>query len=55
MKVIVEIDGVRHKMVRTRKRSDTCVNCSLEKVCTYVVDSACLSGYYRFRKCKEGE
>ena len=42
MKVIVEIDGVRHKMVRT-KATDPCSACSIEKICGYKIGSPCYS------------
>ena len=40
-KIILEIDGVRHKMVRNKVK-DPCRACSLNKFCTYDVGSPCI-------------
>lgn len=42
MKVIVEIDGVRHKMVNNRV-PDVCGACSLFKICSSKIGSPCLN------------
>lgn len=39
--VIVEIDGIRHKLVKT-KCSDVCGTCSIEGACTNIIGSPCL-------------
>lgn len=31
--VVIEIDGVRHRLIRDNKQSGTCGNCSLYKEC----------------------
>ena len=41
MKVIVEINGVRHKMVKGKVK-DTCFACSLNKLCSEKIGSPCL-------------
>ena len=57
-KVIIEIDGVRHKLIRTRGRA-SCTNCSLNATAcgniVGIVGAACVGFYTRFRKCKPGE
>lgn len=40
-KIIVEIDGIRHKMVRNKVK-DPCRACSLNKFCTNNVGSPCI-------------
>lgn len=52
-KVIVEIDGIRHRMFRGRNNVDPCSKCSLEKHCTKIVGSPCLSPYDCFKKEEE--
>ena len=52
-KVILEIDGIRHRMVRGRKNAEPCSKCSLEKQCTNIVGSPCLSLYEYFKKEEE--
>lgn len=47
MKVIVEIDGVRHKMVKNKVK-DPCNACSLSKLCTKKIGSPCLGGNDHF-------
>ena len=42
MKVIVEINGVRHKMVHNRV-NDVCDECSLIEFCTRKIGSPCLN------------
>lgn len=39
--VIVEIDGTRHKMVKTRVGGDLCKRCSLLTSCGIVIDHPC--------------
>lgn len=41
-KVIVEINGVRHKMVHSRVK-DVCHACSLNKLCANKIGSPCLN------------
>ncbi len=52
-KVIVEINGVRHRMIRGRNNVDPCSKCSLEKYCTKIVGSPCLGSYDYFKKVEE--
>lgn len=52
-KVIIEINGVRHYMVRGRNNVDPCSKCSLEKHCTKIIGSPCLSPYDYFKKVEE--
>ena len=33
-KIIIEIDGVKHKLVKDTS-SDTCINCSINHLCYY--------------------
>lgn len=47
MKVIVEIDGVRHKMVKNKVK-DPCNACSLSKLCANKIGSPCLGGNDHF-------
>ena len=51
-KVIVEINGTRHRMVRGRDSIGCCAKCSIEKQCTKVIGSPCL-GAYNFFKAEE--
>lgn len=46
-KIILEIDGVRHKMVRS-KVADPCKACSLNKFCINSVGSPCIGEYDHF-------
>lgn len=56
-KIIVEIDGVRHKLIKT-KVENPCLKCSISDMCRSK-DSLdfmlCTSYYTRYRKCKPGE
>lgn len=52
-KVIVEINGTRHRMIKGRKHVDPCSKCSLEKYCTKIVGSPCLGSYDYFKKMEE--
>jgi hypothetical protein len=60
-KVILEIDGVRHKLINGKETSNPCSKCSLEHMCCnnevlkYTV--LCLRNVpgSRYRKCKPGE
>ena len=45
--VIVEIDGVRHKLINT-KSPNVCATCSIEKECTNVIGSPCLGSKQHF-------
>lgn len=41
-KVIVEIDGIRHKMVSAKSSvEEPCIICSLRKECTSIMGSPC--------------
>lgn len=33
MSIIIEIDGVRHKMVKAKEGTDCCQRCSIRKEC----------------------
>jgi hypothetical protein len=39
--VIVEIDGIRHKLVKT-KCSDVCETCSIQGACNVVISTPCM-------------
>lgn len=55
-KIVLEIDGVRHKLIKTRTY-DPCTKCSLNHTCarpTQMLCSICPTGTH-FRKCKKGE
>jgi len=52
-KVIVEINGVRHYMIRGRNNADPCFKCSLEKYCNKIIGSPCLSLFDYFKKVEE--
>lgn len=47
MKVIVEINGVRHKMVNSRVK-DVCSACSLNELCSNKIGSPCYNRYEHF-------
>lgn len=58
-KVIVEIDGVRHKLIKTRA-VHICKSCSLSKMCKNPQNGLgnfqpCADFNTHFRKCKPGE
>lgn len=46
MKIIVEINGERHRHVKSRKVQDLCAICSIEKYCSKNIGSPCLTEYY---------
>ena len=52
-KIIIEVDGVRHKMVRTK--TPNCHNCSLSKVCNNTDWYPCKGSNTQFKLCKKGE
>lgn len=58
-KVIIEIDGVRHKLIKGRAKNKTgvefCEKCSIRKMCTKIIDGPCIDLNAYFRKCKPGE
>jgi hypothetical protein len=56
-KIVLEINGVRHKLIKSRTKSgiDVCEKCSICKECKKTVDGACLNLNEYFRKCKPGE
>ncbi len=47
-KVVVEIDGVRHRMVKGRTPRDCCQKCSLRKACCKKIGSPCLGDKYDY-------
>lgn len=53
-KVIVEIDGIRHRLVHGRDKTSPCYRCSLEHVCSKYIGSPCLRGgdYFKLEKEK---
>lgn len=52
-KIIVEIDGVRHRLVE-ETAFELCENCSLEKECSNAIcDSFKKDGYCHFEKEEE--
>lgn len=67
-KIVLEIDGVRHKLIRTRS-TRPCKNCSLNSfikgnevsdnvevsICGNIIDAPCTGFRDHFRKCKPGE
>ena len=55
-KIILEIDGVRHKLIKTRV-DNPCAKCSLERICVRPDRMLCgiKSIGTRYRKCKKGE
>lgn len=59
-KVIVEINGVRHKLIKTRS-GRPCEKCSLNtfksEICTCgnIIHAPCIRFNTHFRKCKPGE
>lgn len=54
MKAIVEIDGIRHRLVHGRDKTSLCYRCSLERVCSKYIGSPCLRGgdYFKLEKEK---
>lgn len=52
-KIIVEIDGERHRMVRGKVSGKTCSKCSLADLCSEVVGSPCLHSWDYFVKEKK--
>ena len=55
MKVILEIDGTRYRLVRGRKPIGTCDKCSVVDFCNKFIGSPCLNCYNYFVKEKEKE
>lgn len=54
MKVILEIDGIRHRLVHGRNKKGDCYNyCSLERVCSKYIGSPCLRACDYFKLEKE--
>lgn len=53
-KVILEIDGIRHRLVHGRNKKGDCYNyCSLERVCSKYIGSPCLRAGEYFKLEKE--
>lgn len=40
-KVVIEIDGVRHKLVSDKTVGDVCSQCSLAKLCNHLTIMLC--------------
>lgn len=55
MKVILEIDGTRYRLVRGRKPIGTCDKCSVVDFCNKFIGSPCLNCYNYFVKEKGKE
>lgn len=53
MKIIVEIDGIRHRLVHGRNKKSPCYDCSLERVCSKYIGSPCLRAGDYFKLDKE--
>ena len=49
-KIVFEIDGERHKMVRTRKNTDSCCVCSLREYCKTYLGNPCYGNKNHFIK-----
>lgn len=55
--IILEIDGVRHKLIKTRAKS-LCKSCSIKSICgkPYYLTFPCSTRFsMHFCKCKPGE
>ena len=55
-KIVLEINGVRHKLIKTKVK-DPCKKCSLDHACKRpsVICCGINPAGTRFRKCKPGE
>lgn len=53
-KVVIEIDGIRHRPVSSRKIKNACSVCSLAKFCPDIIGSPCCSviNYFKLEKSK---
>jgi len=49
-KIIVEIDGVRHKMVETAIGGDLCKKCSITNECKNLIGIPCVGVRTYFKK-----
>ena len=57
-KIVIEINGERHRLVRgrkTKKTSSICAKCSLQRYCTKIIGSVCNDNYDYFVKEKNEE
>lgn len=52
--VIIEIDGVRHKLVN-KENPNVCDICSIGEWCDTIINSPCKGVWQYFEKCKKGE
>ena len=63
MKIIIEMNGERHRLVKTLKSSIPCKQCSLNRICLKgrfskarkIVLRVCCATYCGFRKIKDKE
>ena len=56
--IILEIDGVRHKLIKGKNSSDVCNKCSIHDICRNIaLRNMCFTQMpdLRYRKCKPGE
>lgn len=51
-RVIVEINGFRHRMVKTKCGGDLCKKCSLQPYCPDTIDRPCVGMNTRFVSTK---
>ena len=56
-KIIVEIDGERHRLVKGRKSytGSVCVKCSLFSACGEIIDAPCEGNVYFVKEKKENK
>ena len=57
-KIVCEINGERHRHVRgvkTKEANSNCFKCSLQRYCTKIIGSPCISNYDYFVKEKKKE
>lgn len=57
-KIILEIDGVRHKLIKGKASSEVCNKCSVQDICKNSgLHDMCFTYWpdLRYRKCKKGE
>lgn len=50
--IIVEIDGVRHRKVKSKASGDLCQKCSLQPFCPDIIDTPCTGMNTRFVKAR---
>lgn len=52
-KIVVEIDGVRHRMVNSRLGGNLCDKCSISNECGKIIDTPCFGVRSYFKKEKQ--